>query len=126
VDARTGRQVEQHGEGPAVLSIDANSIGRNLQAWNRNLIVDVPPNGAKWEQLLARTHRDGQQSPIVNADVLFGCIEDVHGFWRAVEDSEYAEDLTGQAQKLVHADLEDVEDVETASTRAGPAWQKAI
>jgi hypothetical protein len=126
VDARTGRQVEQHGDGPAVLSIDANAIGRNLQKWNKNLIVDVPPNGAKWEQMLARTHRDGQASPVVDVDVLFGCIEDVRGFWRAVEDSEYAEDMTGQAQKLVHADLEDVEAVETAERRNGPAWQKSV
>ena len=108
----------------AIVSIEANSVGRNLQAFNRNLIVDVQPNGARWEQMLGRTHRDGQRAKVVEVDVLFGCIEDVEGFWRAVRDSQYAEDMTGQAQKLVHADLEQVEEVEAARLRAGPQWNK--
>jgi len=126
VDASTGRVLESHApaSGPAVVSIEANATGRNLQAWHRNLIVDVPPNGAKWEQLLGRTHRDGQKAGAVHVDVLFGCVEDSQGFWRAVEDSEYAEDVTGQAQKLCHADLEDVEDLETTRERTGPQWVK--
>jgi len=126
VDAKSGRYVEAHDprSGSAILSIDANSIGRNLQAWSRNLIVDVPPNGARWEQMIGRTHRDGQTAETVWVDVLFGCVEDVTGFWRATEDSQYAEDMTGQAQKLVHADLEDVESVEEAAARPGPAWKK--
>ena len=128
IDRRTGRTIEQHdpARGSAVLSIDANSVGRNLQAWARNFVVDVPPNGAKWEQMIARTHRDGQKACAVSVDVLFGCIEDVLGFWRALEDSQYAEDMTGQAQKLVHADLEGVEDAEAARLRAGPQWRKTV
>jgi hypothetical protein len=126
IDAATGRSVESHdpASGSAILSIEANSVGRNLQKWNRNFVVDVQPNGAKWEQMLARSHRDGQKACTVFVDVLFGCIEDVLGFWRAVTDSEYAEDVSGQAQKLVHADLENVEDVQAAGRRAGPQWNK--
>jgi len=127
IDARTGRDLEAHvplRDGSAVVSIDANSVGRNLQTWDRNFLIDIPPNGAKWEQVLGRTHRDGQQSPTVHVGVLFGCIEDVSAFWRAVEDSEYAEDLTGQAQKLVHSDLEQVEDLDAARLRVGPQWSK--
>lgn len=125
----TGRFVERHDperDGSCVVSINANREGRNLQAWSRNLVVDVPPNGAIWEQMLGRTHRDGQRAEVVSVDVLFGCIEDVEAFWRAVKDSDYAEAMTGQAQKLVHADVEDVEDVETARMRTGPQWQKTI
>ncbi len=126
IDAETGRSLESHdpADGSCVVSIEANSVGRNLQRWNRNLITDVQPNGAKWEQLLARSHRDGQKAEEVTADVLFGCIEDVDGFWRAVRDSQYAEDMTGQAQKLTHADLEGVEEVEHARLREGPQWSK--
>ena len=99
-DAPTDRSI--------VASIAANGTGRNLQAWSRNLIVSGPPNGARWEQLLGRTHRDGQEAEQVTVDVLMGCAEDVLGFWRAVEDCSYQEQMTGQATKLCHADTEDV------------------
>lgn len=127
VDAKTGRFIERHDPermGSAVVSIDSNSTGRNLQAWSRNLIVDVRQSGADWEQMLGRTHRDGQKACTVDVDVLFGCIEDVRGFWKAVEVSGGTDDMTGQAQKLVHADVEGVEGVEQAELRDGPAWRK--
>lgn len=126
IDERTGRYVEKHRphEGSAVLSIDANSVGRNLQRWSRNLVIDVAPNGSKWEQMLGRTHRDGQQAEEVTVDVLFGCVEDVTSFWRGLEDSQYAEEMTGQAQKLVHANLEGVESVQEAGQRSGAQWNK--
>lgn len=125
VDSR-GRSIERHDprEGSAILSIEANKEGRNLQAWSRNLIMDVPPNGAKWEQLLGRTHRDGQTAEEVTADVMIGCIEDAEAIWRAVEDSRYAEEITGQAQKLVHADLEDVIELESLRRQSGAQWNK--
>lgn len=126
IDRLTGRSIEAHDPrtGSAVVSIDANSTGRNLQAWSRNLVIDVQPNGARWEQMLGRTHRDGQKAGAVFVDVLFGCIEDVTGFWRAVRDSSYAEDMTGQAQKLTHADLEAVEDEDQACQRSGAQWTR--
>ena len=128
IDQQSGAFLENHdpGRGSCIVSIEANSVGRNLQSWQRNLVVDVQPNGAKWEQMLGRTHRDGQQAERVDVDVLFGCIEDVTGFWRAVEDSQYAEDMTGQAQKLVHADLEGVEETQAAGLRSGPQWSKTL
>lgn len=126
LDAR-GRFVEDHdpGRSPAILSIDANKEGRNLQhRWHRNIVLDVPPNGKRWEQMLGRTHRDGQEQPVVTADVLFGCIEDVTAFWRAVDDSGFAETMSGQAQKLCHADLEKVLAAEKAACLKGDQWRK--
>lgn len=119
-----GRFIEQHDprKGSAVVSIGANCTGRNLQAWHTNLVVDVSPDGGQWEQLLGRTHRDGQTQP-VTCDVLFGCIEDVSAFWTAVKRSAYAEEITGQAQKLSHADLESVCEYEEAPT-VGPQWER--
>jgi len=126
LDASTGRSIETHDpatQGACVASIAANGTGRNLQAWNRNLIVGVPPNGAQWEQLLGRTHRPGQTRP-VHADVLFGCFEDVKAFWQAVADAKYAEEITGQAQKLCHLDLQGVETVHTIGRLPGAQWRK--
>lgn len=123
VDARTGRVIESHDprEGSIVASIASNATGRNLQAWNRALVVGVPPNGSQWEQLLGRQHRDGQQAEEVTVDVLFACGEDVRGFWRSVQDSEFQQTLTGQPHKLVSADLEDVA-VAADFQNAGPQW----
>jgi len=103
--------------GSIVASIDACSTGQNLQRWSRNLVIDVPPNGRKWEQLIGRTHRDGQTQP-VTFQVLFGCVEDEIAFDRAIEDSGFAETMTGQASKLTHARIV------RAAPGFGPAWQK--
>lgn len=109
-----------------ILSIGANKRGRDLQhVWSRNLLVDVPSNGLDCEQLIGRTHRDGQRAATVEVDLLFGCIEDVEAFWRARdEDSEFAEEMTGQAQKLQHAILHGVLSIEEARQKGGPQWVK--
>jgi hypothetical protein len=117
-----GRPIEKHPKGaPLVASVAANGTGRNLQAWSRNLIASAPPSGSTWEQLLGRTHREGQQAREVTADVLFGCVEALEGFWRAVQDAAYAEEVTGQSQKLTHA----VIDVPEESPTAGAQWVRS-
>lgn len=127
VDQRTGQLIDHHRDGPAVCQRKPCSTGHNLQHHFRdNLIVTPPSNGSEWEQMLGRTHRDGQLADEVTVEVLFGSREDVKGFWAAVADSGFAEDLTGQAQKLTHADLEGVETLEHADARPGWAWQKNI
>lgn len=105
----------------AVVSMHSCRTGQNLQRFHRNLLVDIPPNGEWWEQLLGRTHRDGQTQP-VSADLLFGCVEDVTAFWRSVADAGYAESITGQAQKLCYADTSEV--IEPDEIPSGPAWRK--
>ncbi len=88
-----------------IASIASNKEGRNLQAWNRSLITSVLPNGEGMEQLLGRTHRDGQQADEVVYDVLMGCKEQWAGFEQARADARYIEDSIGQAQKLLYADV---------------------
>lgn len=124
LEVTTGVAIEKArlGDGSIVASIASNGTGRNLQKWRNNLILGVPSNGSIWEQLLGRTHRDGQKADNVNVEVVFGCREDVEGFWRAVDDAEYAEEITGQAQKLVHADTRDVFHVDDLGTHAS-SWQ---
>lgn len=89
---------------PLIASIAANSTGRNLQAWSRNLITACPTGAAQWEQLLGRTHRDGQQADQVEVDLLIGCAEHIDGWTRALSAAAASEDTLGHTQKLLVAD----------------------
>lgn len=113
-------------KGPAIVSIDANKEGRNLQyTWSRNLIVSCPPNGGIWEQAMGRTHRDGQEADEVTFDVAFACREQWRAFAQAQADAKYIEHTTGQAQKLLYADV-DVPTAEEVKARAliDAAWRE--
>ena len=90
--------------GSIVASIASNAEGRNLQAWNRSLVVGRPLSGGAWEQLLGRTHRDGQEADEVTIDLLVGCREQHAGFGKALEQAAFAQGVNGQPQKLLIAD----------------------
>lgn len=102
-DKRTGMFIEE-ASGPVIASISSNCEGRNLQKWNKNLIVSAPPNGRMWEQMLGRTHREGQEADEVSVDVLVCCYEQWAGIEQAIRDAQYVQDTTGQPQKLLYAD----------------------
>jgi hypothetical protein len=91
---------------PIVASIQANSTGRNLQMFSRNLVTAPPPGAAGWEQLLGRTHRFGQLADEVTVDVLVGCREHHEAFTRAMDASRAAADTLGHTQKLLLADVD--------------------
>lgn len=115
---------EKHTPGAAmILSIEAGREGLNLQAWDTNFIVSPPPNGERWEQLLGRTHRDGQQSDEVFFDVAGFSVEQVEAFWQARRDAEYVAASLGSPQKLLVAD-HDVPTVEDVVLRGGGRWRK--
>lgn len=99
-----GQQIEDATGGIAA-SIEANKEGRNLQRFNRNLILTPPSTGLAWEQLLGRTHRDGQQADEVLVEVFFGCRESIQAFFQARNDAKYQQGLTGSPQKLLEATL---------------------
>lgn len=52
------------------LSIAAHGTGRNLQAWHRNAVMCPPANDRAHEQLIGRTHRQGQRSDAVYVSYL--------------------------------------------------------
>jgi hypothetical protein len=99
-----GRPIEDYAGALVVASVQANSEGRNLQAWNRNLIVTMPPTGSIGEQLLGRTHRPGQEADTVYVDWIAACEEQDAGFNQLLADAQYIQDTTGQSQKLLYAD----------------------
>lgn len=124
VDRQTGKAIEsEEGKRPVIASIAANSAGRNLQAFSKSYIVSAPEQGALWEQLLGRTHRDGQKAPLVEVVVRMACVEQWLGFERARTDATYIEKTTGQEQKLLHSDVCVPNELEVAGF-TGAAWRK--
>lgn len=102
-DKRTIESVE--GREIVIASIHANREGRNLQAWSANLVVCPPNSGVYWEQLIGRSHRDGQKEP-VTIDVLDTIDESQKCLENAVAEAKYVADTTGLEQKLLIADWE--------------------
>jgi hypothetical protein len=102
-----GRAVEsmRPSDGSIVVSVASNSEGRNLQAWNENLVISPPPTGTVWEQMIGRTHRQGQQADEVWVDVVVGCKVEAQCWEQAVKDARYASAVEGP-KKLNYATID--------------------
>jgi hypothetical protein len=120
LDAHSGASIEDFEGKCAILSIEANREGRNLQRFSRNLVVSPPQQGDRWQQLLARTHRDGQEADEVICDVVVSCVEHVEALRIAASDAQYQEDITGDRQKLLLADVV----VPDTTDLKGAVWNK--
>ena len=99
---KKGELIELH-ERSAIVSIQSCSTGRNLQRWNKNLVISPPTMGAVWEQLLGRTHRDGQEADEVSCEILLIVREQYQALYQAIRDADYTQRTTGQPQKLIYA-----------------------
>lgn len=113
---RDGQPIEK-ASGPIIASVLANSEGRNLQHYNQNLLVSCQSSGARLEQVLGRTHREGQQADEVSVDIFCGSFDHWLSLEQARKDARYIEDSTGQPQKLNQATIEwpSLEEIETLS-----------
>ena len=58
------------------------------------------------EQLIGRTHRDGQYSDEVTVELLMLCRENVEAFAQSVKDAHYVDETWGTPQKLLLADID--------------------
>ncbi len=87
-----------------ICSAKAHGTGKNLQAFCLNLLTTPISSGADAEQLIARTHRPGQESDEVRVDVFVHTIETMAAFRSSVLDAAYIEQTTGQRQKLNFAE----------------------
>jgi hypothetical protein len=101
-----------------IASVQANGTGRNLQMFSANLVTSCPSSAAIVEQLIGRTHRDGQEADTVTVDVLFGCREHYDAITRAIDGARAAADVLGHDQKLLLADLI----LPNIDNRKGPLW----
>jgi hypothetical protein len=107
-----------------IASADANKEGRNLQHnWSKNLITCLEERPGKFEQMIGRTHRSGQQADEVTVDVLIGCMEHLNAWRRLVPAAQAVKDTTGAEQKvlLAYPDAEWPSESEIA-TWTGARW----
>jgi hypothetical protein len=93
-----------HARGPFVTSIQARSEGINLQdRYSRNLIASAPASAKTWEQLLGRTHREGQRAPEVEVDLLLHTEALASSLMTALDRSRYIAGTIGVEQRLLGA-----------------------
>ena len=90
-------------EGSCICSIKAHGTGKNLQWCSTSLVADTLIDAALWEQLLARTHRQGQTADEVKY-FLFDFSLFSTCFYRAIKQARMIEQTTGQPQRLVYGD----------------------
>lgn len=103
--SRDGRSILNH-KGACAVSQKAVSEGYNLQyKWNQNLLLNVTPIGTRYEQLIGRTHREGQPHDTVFFTMIATAAEQLGGFRQVLADSLYEQQTTGQRQKLCIADV---------------------
>jgi len=112
------KRMIEDGKGPCIASVAANSEGRNLQQWSKSLVISCQPSGSLYEQLLGRTHRDGQEADEVSYEIMLACKEQMDGFYQALSDARYLQDSLGSPQKLLYADV-----VLDLPNMAGPRWK---
>lgn len=95
---------------PRVLAVSLRSHGTGLdglQAWSRAVFACVPANGGSWEQVLGRLHRQGQQADAVCVWVPVWAGPQAHALRTARHDAEWIATTTGNAQKLLLAQVVD-------------------
>lgn len=100
-----GRSIEDAPAGVSLLaSIESNKEGRNLQRFSRNYFVSMLGDGQRTEQMLGRTHRQGQKEDEVTAKILITGPEHEDAIEKALAQARYTHETLGQAQKLLIAD----------------------
>ena len=98
---RRGLPVHAAGSAPpkgrtCAASIHVHGKGQNLQQYGRAFVVEPPASGGRWEQLIGRHHRSGQERDEITIDFFnFGDV-----MAKAREDARYIEDTTDNRQKL--------------------------
>ena len=82
------------------MSIAAMREGHNLQAWSKQRACQFPTDAGWWQQLLGRTHRQGQKAEEVLCDVVVNTPKLKAKLKRALDGARYIEKTTGERQRL--------------------------
>lgn len=100
-------ELDANGKKSIVCSIKANAEGSNLQKlFYKNLVVHPPTSGLIWEQMLGRTHRQGQRQAEVECDVFLHTEECRRAFDTARRRAFYIQTTTRTPQKLCLATID--------------------
>jgi hypothetical protein len=90
-------------KGPCAASVRAHGTGKNLQQWDKALIMGFPSGGKTVEQLIARHHREGQMSDIVTIYFYAHSLENLNAIEKVLGDAKYVEDVMGTDQRVLAA-----------------------
>jgi len=102
-----GSSIEHADDRCAVVSIGANTRGRNLQfRFHHGAVVGMPQSAEKLEQLIGRYHRDGQLHPVV-WDFLMTSGGTRYAFDVANREAQTSLSLLAQKQKILRASIND-------------------
>ena len=121
INKQTGKIIEK-ASGPIIASIGSNVEGRNLQKWNKNLVVNWPNSNVTAEQLIGRTHRSGQDADEVSFDVLLGSYESWVGFNKCLDEARFIRQIHGTDQKVLLADIKKVDKKIINNLKDNWAW----
>jgi hypothetical protein len=95
--------------GSCIASIESHGVGKNLQQYDRALVVSPHPGALTWEQMLGRMHRQGQKSTEVIVDVLLHTEPLRRAMTEALADSEYHRESLGQSRRLLYCERKGIE-----------------
>jgi hypothetical protein len=84
-------------------SYNVHGTGKNLQAWHNQILLDPPASGQAWEQLLGRTHRQGQEADEVYFHYYAHTREFASAIEKARQSATYIEATTNMPQRLIYA-----------------------
>ncbi len=102
-DASAEEILTVDGSESIICSVNANKKGKNLQVFNRNLIISFPSSNATVEQAVGRTYREGQLASEVTCDYYLHTPELENSFDTAKARAKFVWQTMGQAQKMVYA-----------------------
>lgn len=106
-----GRPVEQApGTQSIALSIQSSKEGRNLQHFSRMIIAECPRDPLDLEQMIGRVHRTGQTADECSAMVLVNTQSAREAWDKTIARAQFVQAMSGQALKLLIADIEESED----------------
>ncbi len=101
-DASSALLLERGGRS-IVASIRAHGTGKNLQCFQAGLVANSPSDAAVWEQLIGRTHRQGQLADEVTVDLYRHTQPVIEALDRARMLAGYIAGTMGGPQKLLKA-----------------------
>lgn len=104
LDLPKGDPENQDPDRSCVVSIHADSRGKNLQGWSNNIVVGPPAGGLVWEQMVGRTHRQGQAADTVHVEVYTHTDAYLKALESARTDARYIEETQGTPQKILYGD----------------------
>lgn len=104
-------------KGPCAASVRSHGVGKNLQQWDRALIMGFPSSNKTLEQLLARLHRTGQKSEQVQFEFYAHSLENLNAIDKCLDDAKFICDTSGSDQRILNAYILDADDRSFNSSR---------